>query len=1057
MPSQRIILKALVYVISSVFLSLAMTSLCLANGTEYAPTDSTMAEVAKLRTEGHYAEALNLGRALLDSLHTDSRARPWQMVDAELMVRTLQTIMSLPASVQTEMAVAEAASREFAAKQEAGDVDCALDTIEQRIATVECHLGSEHPEVADGLVQLAKCYLQQGQLSTAESLLLEAQDKHSQAFGEIHPTLARDLKELARLQFRKGDFKAAEPLLREALDISRHARGDVHPETAMYLYDLALVLMGQGDHAAAEPLFRKALILHRQLLGEEHPKVAHNLNALGVLLKRKGDLEAAESLYRETLAMRSKFLPADHLDIAWSLSNLAGLLCDKGDYAEAEPVLQQALAMQRRLKGEQTDDLDIALVLHNLAYALHLQEKYAEAEEIYREALAMTQNLLGEDNQHTAGILHSLAIVVMRQERLDEAAAVFETVLTTYRSLLGESHPYVAWALADHAICLQAQGDDTSAEEMLLEATVIFETARLRAGGGFARSMFQTSPYSQLAATRLILGKNELAWPAAERALGRSLADLLMAAGRRSLSRAEHVREDSLKAVLDQLEGQLAALRSAVQTDSSVTASARIQDIRSRLLSAEASWSAFERELTTKYPVTEGQAFPLERVQAVLDRKTALVGWLNVETALTAYSSWGYVIRDTGPVHWVSLAPSRIGVPEMTPIDETDEFRLMLRTASTWPFRVTDLGRITDQARRLGAQWLDPLLPHLAEVEHLVIIPSTFLLGVPVEAFRDDTGSYAGDRYSVSYAPSATVFAWLQEQGRTSTSPSSWNALLVGDPLFQPEHEQVMREEEAELESPRGQAAGSETQPGGRLHAMRGGLEIGSSAETGLTILPRLPWTREEIVRAARNFPEPTILLGLEATERTMSQLAASEDLQRFHCIHLATHALIDDVAPERSALVLSRVDLPDPMAAVLAGDPIYDGLLTMKEIVRQWNLDAELVTLSSCRTALGREAGGEGYIGLVHAFLQAGARSLLVSLWRVEDEATALLMGRFYENLTGAFTEERHGWQGQPIPKAAALQEAKSWLRSYRGPNGRQLFRHPAYWSGFILVGVPH
>ncbi|MFH1573557.1 MAG: CHAT domain-containing protein, partial [Acidobacteriota bacterium] len=84
----------------------------------------------------------------------------------------------------------------------------------------------------------------------------------------------------------------------------------------------------------------------------------------------------------------------------------------------------------------------------------------------------------------------------------------------------------------------------------------------------------------------------------------------------------------------------------------------------------------------------------------------------------------------------------------------------------------------------------------------------------------------------------------------------------------------------------------------------------------------------------------------------------------------------------------------------------------------------------------------------------QAGARSLLVSLWKVEDEATTLLMTRFYENLTGSYKENRSGMKGKPVSKAAALREAKSWLRSYTDGRGAKPYRHPAYWSAFILIG---
>jgi CHAT domain-containing protein len=173
--------------------------------------------------------------------------------------------------------------------------------------------------------------------------------------------------------------------------------------------------------------------------------------------------------------------------------------------------------------------------------------------------------------------------------------------------------------------------------------------------------------------------------------------------------------------------------------------------------------------------------------------------------------------------------------------------------------------------------------------------------------------------------------------------------------------------------------------------------------------------------------------------------------LSRFALIHLATHALVRDDFPERSALVLSQVGLTDALSAALAGEAIEDGLLTGAEIVQDWLLDAELVTLSACETGLGRALRSEGYLGLVNAFLQAGARSVVASLWQVEDQATALLMERFYDNLRRGLGDQC----GSTVcPRAAALGDAKRWLRDYRDAAGRRPYEHPYFWSAFVLIG---
>ncbi len=183
--------------------------------------------------------------------------------------------------------------------------------------------------------------------------------------------------------------------------------------------------------------------------------------------------------------------------------------------------------------------------------------------------------------------------------------------------------------------------------------------------------------------------------------------------------------------------------------------------------------------------------------------------------------------------------------------------------------------------------------------------------------------------------------------------------------------------------------------------------------------------------------------------------------------------------------VILTQTSLPDPLEQVMNHKPVFDGRLTVREIQRNWDLKAELVTLSACETALGRHAGGEGFVGFTQALLMSGTRSVCLSLWKVDDTATALLMQRFYANLLGRAPVS------QPLPKSEALAEAKGWLRGLTrdevaklaarlsggearskgaekrkeagpglnvtaGPGDDHPYAHPYYWAAFVLVGDP-
>jgi CHAT domain-containing protein len=231
-----------------------------------------------------------------------------------------------------------------------------------------------------------------------------------------------------------------------------------------------------------------------------------------------------------------------------------------------------------------------------------------------------------------------------------------------------------------------------------------------------------------------------------------------------------------------------------------------------------------------------------------------------------------------------------------------------------------------------------------------------------------------------------------------------------------------------------------------------------------------------------------TLLLGSKASEQELDALAAAGKLKGCRLLHLATHGTVDPSSARHSFLSLARDRLPGPAEQArlsAAGKKVYTGRLSVADVA-QWELDADLVTLSACETALGPQGGGEGLLGFAQVLLGRGARSLVLSLWKVDDTATALLMARFYQNLLG----QREGLE-KPLPKAEALHEAKVWLRGLsradveklagelaKGevrateepktplsprevfkpavPVGETPFAHPRYWAAFILIGDP-
>ena len=196
---------------------------------------------------------------------------------------------------------------------------------------------------------------------------------------------------------------------------------------------------------------------------------------------------------------------------------------------------------------------------------------------------------------------------------------------------------------------------------------------------------------------------------------------------------------------------------------------------------------------------------------------------------------------------------------------------------------------------------------------------------------------------------------------------------------------------------PAPEAIAAATQAATRCSWRRGG-----AARTSPPCRARDTRSRRSLNSSSPTIGRPGPCSAADASEPELDRLAASGELGRFGFIHLATHGVIDEAVPARSAVILTQTGLPDPLEQALNHKPVFDGRLSVREIQRGWDLKAELVTLSACETALGRDAGGEGFVGFTQALLMSGTRSVCLSLWKVDDTATALLMQRFYANLLG-------------------------------------------------------
>jgi CHAT domain-containing protein len=307
-------------------------------------------------------------------------------------------------------------------------------------------------------------------------------------------------------------------------------------------------------------------------------------------------------------------------------------------------------------------------------------------------------------------------------------------------------------------------------------------------------------------------------------------------------------------------------------------------------------------------------------------------------------------------------------------------------------------GTGAELSKQLYAVLVRPL-PETTAARRLIIAPDAVLNLLPFEALRDAQGEYLLKSRVISYVPSGTILNTLRHAEKQK--PALKPLLAVGD---------------VEYENQGG--SGRKIPPPA---SVRGRIERGIADLSGIG-LHDLPETRAEVKEIGKIVgSDAVMLLGKDATETGFKK----QPLDQFRILHLAVHGFADTQYPERSALVLGV----DPQS----GD---DGLLQVREIIRL-RLNAELTTLSACDSGVGKLQGQEGISNLVEAFLVAGSKSVVASLWSADDTFASALMEQFYGHL--ALGEDT----------SSALRNAKLDLLAKYGNEVS-----PFYWAAFIAVG---
>jgi CHAT domain-containing protein/tetratricopeptide (TPR) repeat protein len=1043
-------------------------------------------QIAREASAGKFDQAARLAREVVALRLRWQGEKHWQTVDARREAQRWQRLAALPMKDRTALTRAYESLSQARQLRGQGRLVEAERAARQAVALCREVLGEEDSLSAEAYQVLARLLHAIGRYADAEALLVRALAIQRRVLGEEHPTTASSWGSVANLRYSQGKYAEALSDWETALAISRKALGDDHADLVIPLNNLGVLFQERGEPGKAVRCYEQALTISRESLGEQHPRYAETLDNLARALDAQGRHVQAQPLYERALTIRRQVLGGNHPATAASYFHIAANLDAQGKHASAQPLHQMSLAYYRRSLGERHPDT--AASYDALAANLSAQGKFAEALPLFEKALQLRRQALGEEHPLAATSYNNVAANLAAQNRHALAQPLLEKALALRRKVLGEHHPLTAASYGDVAGNLAAQGEHARAQPLYEKALAIRKktlgedhpdtatgydglAANLAAQARLAAA--QPLYEKALAIRKKTLGEdhprtaescNHLAvnlWrqgqvspalrllqaslPGQEAARagaagpgfsrqvrGTLSARLALAVGLARLGQPHNAfrhAEVALAATAPggtggsltrQESARLAGWSARLgRIDASLVPLLGYKDLPAQRRDRREQLVGQRREVLSRWAhltaaAAERQVLPLAEIQPGIPDDAALAFWLDVEAV---DEHWACVVRREGAPAWVRLTGSG-SEGAWTAAD-----RQLASRFSRLASRPEEDGRERDRvSAALRRQRLDPLRSHLGAAgrlpaaRRLLVACAGQMASVPLEALSDT--------FRISYIPSGTALARLKRAHRPlSASP----ALAVGDPTF--------------------------TAPGGRPS------------------VARLPATRREVETLSKLAGNCTVLVGSRASEQALDQLARSGKLKAFRLIHLATHGVGDPARPERSALLLARDRLPDQARQVQASRRVYTGELTAGTVLGEWQLDADLVVLSAC--ASGRGAQAEGIPPFARAFLQAGARRVVLPRWDVSDAATLLLVERFYDRLLAS---------GQRPSPAQALDEARSWLRALprkeaekrlaglhtgalRGqvvrrplplPGGDRPFAHPFYWAGFTLFGDP-
>jgi CHAT domain-containing protein/Tfp pilus assembly protein PilF len=799
-----------------------------------------------------------------------------------------------------------------------------------------------------------------------------------------------------------------------ALAIARDI-GERRVEAAL-LNNIANASIKLGDQQKALSYYKQSLEIKRNL-GDQRGE-ALTLTQLGSLYLYMRDEEKALAYYNESLPLRRAI--GDRRGECVTLSNIGWAYVRRGELDKALDYYNQALKLSREISYRPSEGTE----LHNIGNIYRARGDYQRALAYYQEAIPIRKAV--GDRSGVAYTLLEAATAYRHLGKVEDALEYSREGLVLARAvgdptLESSALRVVSLALRDHGE-LDASRSRLDAALALIESRrgkLIGTTALRTSTAAFALNSCYRE-YMQLLMEYHRRdprkGYDKEAFEAFERARARGFLELLAEAGtdiREGVDPALVQRESALRNQLNAQAERHSRLLAAKHSDEDIaTVTKKIDELTAELQDVEAE---IKRTSPRYAALVQPQPLNLPEIQSLLDENTLLL-----EFALDDDRSYLFAVT--------ASALRSYELPNRVEIERRARNLYELLAVHPAPRRESTAGKNKNtapewerEAAALSQMVLGPVASQLA-TKRLLLIPDGALHFVPFGALpvprgRGKTPSRGPIivEHELVVAPSASTLAALRRL-ETHAAGSKLLAVLA-DPVFDAQDARVLARNRAKV-GPGAVLAMSLPPP--LEPTLRNAGVLGPEGR-----MTRLAFSRQEAEAILALAPAGAEMRALDFAASRATATAA--ELGEFRVIHFATHALVDTRRPELSGIVLSLVD--ENGAAV-------DGFLRLHDIYNL-KLSADLVVLSACRTALGKEMKGEGLLGLTRGFMYAGAPRVAASLWPVDDEATAELMKEFYR-----------GMLQRELRPAAALRQAQIAIQK------QHLWRAPYYWAGFVLQG---